>query len=139
MSMSARAGLATMLSERPDIVMLVPLAQNAPLDSEVRNVPVDRPAVVEALSLAIALIAVVGNAVAAYEAYTGEDIFGYSLTDLERGILGASVLLPIAGRLVKGGRVPLHRGAPGAALWARRHRMVQGGKGRRAGRDRRDL
>jgi hypothetical protein len=105
MSMSARAGLATMLSERPDLVVLVRLAQNAPLDSEVRNVPVDRPAVVEAIELAIAFVPVVGNAVAAYEAYTGKDLFGYSLTDVERGILGASVLLPIAGRLVKGGRV----------------------------------
>jgi hypothetical protein len=105
MSMSARAGLATMLSERPDLVVLVRLAQNAPLDSEVRNVPVDRPAVVEAIELAIAFVPVVGNAVAAYEAYTGKDLFGYSLTDVERGILGVSVLLPIAGRLVKGGRV----------------------------------
>ncbi len=105
MSMSARAGLATMLAERPDLVMLVRLAQSAPLDAEVRTVPVDRPAVVEALTLAIALIPIVGNAVAAYEAYAGKDLFGYSLTDVERGILGASVLLPVAGRLFKGGRI----------------------------------
>lgn len=105
MSMSAQAGLATMLSERPDLVILCRLAQDAPLDSETRNVPVDRPAAVEAIELAIALVPFVGNAVAAYEAYAGVDLFGYHLTDIERGILGASVLLPIAGRLVKGGRI----------------------------------
>ncbi len=105
MSMSAQAGLATMLAERPDLVLMVRLAQSAPLDSEVRNVPVDRPAAVEAIELAIAFIPIVGNAVAAYEAYAGRDLFGYALTDIERGILGASVLLPMAGRLVKGGRV----------------------------------
>lgn len=105
MSMSAQAGLATMLEERPDLVLMVRLAQSAPLDSEVRNVPVDRPAAVEAIELAIAFIPIVGNAVAAYEAYAGRDLFGYALTDIERGILGASVLLPMAGRLVKGGRV----------------------------------
>lgn len=105
MSMSAQAGLATMLGERPDLVVLVRMAQEAPLDSEVRAVPVDRPAVVEGMELAISLVPYVGNAVAAYEAYAGRDLFGYRLTDVERGILAATVLLPIAGRLVKGGRL----------------------------------
>jgi hypothetical protein len=105
MSLSAQAGLATMLSDRPDLVVLIRMAQEAPLDSEVRAVPVDRPAVVEGMELAIGLIPFVGNAVAAYEVYTGRDLFGYRLTDVERGILAATVLLPIAGRLVKGGRI----------------------------------
>jgi hypothetical protein len=42
--------------------------------------------------------------VATYKAYAGRDLFGYRLTDLERGILAATVLLPLAGRVVKGGR-----------------------------------
>jgi putative toxin of predicted polymorphic toxin system len=105
MTMSAQAGLATLLSERPDLVVQVRMAQEAPLDSEVRAVPIDRPAVVEIMELAIGLIPYVGNAVAAYEAYAGRDLFGYKLTDVERGILAATVLLPIAGRLVKGGRI----------------------------------
>lgn len=104
MSMSALAGLATMLSERPDLVMLIRMVQNLPLDAEINNIPVDRPAAVQLATLGIALIPVIGNAVAAYEAYSGQDIFGYRLGDVERGILGASVLLPIAGRLFKGGR-----------------------------------
>ena len=104
LSWSAEAGLGLFLQERPDIVVLLRLAQTLPLDTEVSDVPVDRPTVVEAVELAIGLIPVVGSIVAAYEAYAGVDLFGYRLTDLERGILGASVLLPIAGRVVKGGR-----------------------------------
>ncbi|WP_347888550.1 pre-toxin TG domain-containing protein [Nitrosomonas europaea] len=105
LSWNAEAGLGLFLQERPDIVALLRIAQTLPLDTEVREVPVDRPAVVEAVELAIGLVPVVGSIVAAYEAYTGVDLFGYHLTDLERGILAATVLLPIAGRVVKGGRV----------------------------------
>lgn len=100
----ARLGLATMLSERPDLSTLLRIAQTLPPDMEISAVPVDRPAMVEAVELAIGLIPVVGSVVAAYESWAGKDLFGYKLTDLERGILGASVLLPTAGRLVKGGR-----------------------------------
>jgi hypothetical protein len=100
----ARLGLATMLTERPDLSTLLRIAGTLPPDVEVSAVPVDRPAMVEAVELAIGLIPVVGSAVAAYEAWSGKDLFGYHLSDLERGILGASVLLPIAGRIVKGGR-----------------------------------
>ncbi|PZV19512.1 MAG: hypothetical protein DCF20_00405 [Pseudanabaena sp.] len=102
---SARAGFALFLEERPDIVVLLRLAQTLPLDTEISDVPIDRPTVIEAIELAIGLIPIVGNVVAAYEAYAGVDLFGYRLTDLERGILGASVLLPLAGRVVKTGRV----------------------------------
>ncbi len=100
----ARFGLAILLSERPDLVALLRAAQTLPLDVEVSDVPVDRPAMVEAVELAIGLIPVVGNVVAAYEAWSGVDLFGYHLTDIERGVLGATVLLPLAGRIVKGGR-----------------------------------
>lgn len=100
----ARAGLATMLSERPDLAALLRIADTLPADVEVSDVPIDRPAMVEAVEFAIGLIPVVGSVVAAYEAWSGVDLFGYQLSDLERGILGASVLLPFAGRVVKGGR-----------------------------------
>ena len=92
------------LVERPDIRVLLRIAQTLPLDVEISDLPIDRPAIVEALELAISLVPVVGNIVAAYEAFSGVDLFGYQLTDLERGILGASILLPLAGRVVKGGR-----------------------------------
>lgn len=100
----ARMGLLRMLSERPDLVALIRMAEKLPLDVEISSVPVDRPAFVEAVELAIGLVPIVGNAVAAYEAWSGEDLFGYQLSDVERGVLAASVLLPVAGRLVKGGR-----------------------------------
>jgi len=101
---SAEAGMGLFLEERPDMVALLRVAQTLPMDTEISDVPVDRPAVVEAVELAIGLIPVVGNLVAAYEAYAGVDLFGYRLTNLERGILAATVLLPLAGRLVKAGR-----------------------------------
>jgi len=101
---SAEAGLGLFLEERPDMVALLRIAQTLPLDVEISEVPVERPLVVEAVELAIGLIPVVGSVVAAYEAYAGVDLFGYRLTDLERGILAATVLLPLAGRVVKGGR-----------------------------------
>ncbi len=104
LSLSPKALFATFLEERIDMQILIRISQSLPPDVESDNIPVDRPAMVQAASMLIALIPVVGNAVAAYEAYTGKDIFGFRLTDLERGILAASVLLPIAGRLVKFGR-----------------------------------
>ena len=100
----ARFGLLRMLSEREDLAALLRIAQSLPPDVEVSDIPVDRPAIVEAIELAIGLIPVVGSVVAAYEAWSGEDLFGYRLTEVERGILAAAVLLPTAGRLVKGGR-----------------------------------
>lgn len=115
---SARNGLADFLAERPDIVALLRVAQTLPLDTEVSEVRIERPLVVEAVELVIGLIPIVGSVVAAYEAYVGEDLFGYRLTDLERGILAATVLLPIAGRFVKGGRA-IYSEARMVALYGR--------------------
>ncbi|MGF7213219.1 hypothetical protein GGE65_007856 [Skermanella aerolata] len=105
LAQSARAGLADFLVERPDMVALLRLAQMLPLDFEISDVPIERPLVVEALELVIGVTPIAGNLVAAYEAYAGRDLFGYRLTDVERGVLAATVLLPLAGRLVKGGRI----------------------------------
>jgi hypothetical protein len=104
MSWPAKLGLAQMLQERPDLAMLLRISQTIPALVEKSNIPVDRPAAVVMIETAIAIIPVVGNAVAAYEAWSGRDLFGYKLSDLERGVLAASVLLPIAGRVVKSGR-----------------------------------
>jgi len=100
----ARVGLGTMLTQRPDLATLLRLAETLPPDVEVSEIPVERSAMADAVEFAIGLIPVVGNVVAAYEAWSGEDLFGYKLSDLDRGILGASVLLPFAGRVVKEGR-----------------------------------
>jgi hypothetical protein len=104
MTWPAKAGLGTMLTERPDLAALLRISDTLPVDHETSDIPVDRPAMVEAVEFAIGLIPVVGNVVAAYEAWSGEDLFGYKLGDVERGILAACVLLPVAGRLAKGGR-----------------------------------
>jgi hypothetical protein len=100
----ARAGLARMLSERPDLVALIRIAERLPLDAEISDVPVQRPGYVEVVEFALGVIPVLGNAIAVYEVWAAEDLFGYRLTEVERGVLAASVLLPAAGRLVKAGR-----------------------------------
>lgn len=114
----ARTGYALFLEERPDICALLRIAQTLPFEPEISQVRVDRPVVVEAVELAIGLAPVLSSIVAAYEAYAGIDLFGYHLTDLERGILAASVLLPIAGRVVKGGRA-IYSEARMVALYGR--------------------
>ncbi|MHB0969381.1 MAG: pre-toxin TG domain-containing protein [Thermoanaerobaculia bacterium] len=115
---SARAGYGLFLEERSDFRALLRIAQTLPLDTEISQVPVDRPAVVEAVELAIGLVPIVGSVVAAYEAWAGVDLFGYHLTDLERGILAATVLLPIAGRVARGGRA-IYTEARMVALYGR--------------------
>jgi hypothetical protein len=102
LAMSVQEGYATFLNERKDIVALLRMAQLLPLDVE--HTAVDIPTEVEVAEFAIAMIPYVGNVVASYEAYTGQNLFGYHLTDVERAVLAATVLLPIVGRFVKGGR-----------------------------------
>ncbi len=103
---SARDALFRLLfEERKDLSVALRIALDMRADVTVINLPQeDRPTWVEATEFFIGLIPIVGSAVAAYEAYSGKDLFGYRLSDVERGILGASVLLPTAGRLVKNGR-----------------------------------
>ncbi|KAK4121598.1 hypothetical protein N657DRAFT_682674 [Parathielavia appendiculata] len=40
--------------------------------------------------------------VAAYKIYTGADLFGYPLTNVKRGGIAATILLPFIGKLVMG-------------------------------------
>ncbi|WP_440604603.1 pre-toxin TG domain-containing protein [Bacillus sp. GB_SG_008] len=103
-SLSPEAGLRLMLSERPDLVALLRLAQTLPYDTEISETPIQPSTIEVMVELAIGLVPVVGNVVASFEAYTGRDLFGYRLTNLDRGVLGACILLPLAGRLVKGGK-----------------------------------
>jgi len=92
------------LLERPDMVALYKFIVNLPPEKREYQIEIERPLFVEAFELAVGFIPVVGSAISLYEAWSGEDLFGYHLTDLERGILAASVLLPVAGQLVKGGQ-----------------------------------
>lgn len=106
MRTSARSALyRLLLEERPDLLIAYRTALRLGPDVTTIVLPeAERPAYVEAIEFGIGLIPIIGNAVAAYEAYRGKDLFGYRLSDVERGVLGASILLPAAGRLVKGGR-----------------------------------
>lgn len=103
---SARDGLADLLlRERQDLNVMLRIALD--LGSDVTAISLageERPAWIEAVEFAVGAIPIVGNVVAVYESASGVDLFGYPLSDVERGILAASVLLPVAGRVVKGGR-----------------------------------
>ena len=107
LDVSAKEGLDRMLRfDRLDLMMAFRIASSVP--GEVTRMslppkarPPDRPAIVVAAEMAIGLIPIVGNAVAAYEAFTGRDLFGYRLSDEERGVLAACVLLPFVARFVQ--------------------------------------
>ena len=124
LTVPAQGGLARMLEERQDLVAALRLAQETKKDVAIWRVPIDRPTVVTVVEVAVSLIPVVGTAVALFESVTGSDLFGYELDSIDRGILAAGALLPIASRFVKGGRVLYtaarleHLYGPGAAKWS---------------------
>lgn len=102
----AMAGLLRLLTEdRPDLDAALRAALDLPADIQEINLPrPKRPAYEEAVEFVVSFIPVVGSLVAAYEAAHGKNLFGRRLTDVERGILAAGVLLPWAARAVKSGR-----------------------------------
>jgi hypothetical protein len=100
----ASQGYADFLWERKDLVAMIRVAQSLPGDIEKFDIEVEVPTAVQNVELLIGLIPCVGNVVAAYEAYTGGNLFGYHLSDVERGILAALVFIPIAGRFFKASR-----------------------------------
>ncbi|MFD9408802.1 pre-toxin TG domain-containing protein [Streptomyces sp. NPDC059989] len=105
LQLSAQASFLDFLVERPDVLADIRMAQRLPADrNPAMDIPIERPLIVHAVEMAIGLIPVVGNIATSYEVYTGRDLFGYALTDAERGVMAASVLLPTAGRLVRAGR-----------------------------------
>lgn len=101
----ASQGYIDFLAERPDLIAMFRMAQALPGDFERFDIPVEVPTAIQSVELVIGLIPAVGNVVAVYEAYTGQNLFGYRLSDAERAIIAATVLLPIAGRFFKAGRV----------------------------------
>ncbi|MEV8630883.1 pre-toxin TG domain-containing protein [Streptosporangium sp. NPDC051023] len=93
------------------------IAQSYP-ETERYDIPIDIPAWQTAVEAAIGFIPVVGSIVAAGEATFGYDLLGHELSTVDRAILGASVLLPAAGKAFK-----LGRGAVTAAALARDYRL----------------
>lgn len=106
MKLSAKDALDRFVTvHRPDLLIAYRLAVELGPDVTTIVLPEkSRPWYVDAFEFGISFIPLLGNAVAAFEAYRGKDLFGYRLSDVERGILAASVLLPMAGRFVKQGR-----------------------------------
>ncbi|MFF0234435.1 pre-toxin TG domain-containing protein [Micromonospora sp. NPDC005254] len=105
LTLPAAEGMSRMLAQRQDLLVTLRIAQQQPTDTNSFPLPVEhRPAVLEVVEFGIALIPVVGTAVAIFEAAFGYDIFGYELTEVDRCIIAAGVLLPFASRFVKGGR-----------------------------------
>lgn len=101
--LSARASFLDFLVERPDMLAEIRMAQRLPADrNPAMDIPLDLGEL--AVEMGIGLIPVIGNLVTAYEAYTGEDMFGHGLSEEERAVMAATVLLPAAGRLVRAGR-----------------------------------
>jgi hypothetical protein len=107
LEVSATQAMARLLGEeRFDLMVALHLATQLP--SVIGKVKVDkpesRPFYVTVVESVISFIPIVGQAVAAYEALSGKDLFGYALSDEERAILAASVFLPLAGRAVNEGK-----------------------------------
>jgi hypothetical protein len=102
----AKVAILRLLEEdRPDLGVMLRLALSLPKDIETTVLEVkERPTWIQVVSIAIGFIPIIGSAIEAYEAYRGKDIFGYALSDVERAIIGASIFLPVAGRLIKSGR-----------------------------------
>ncbi len=91
--------------ERPDLFEAFRAACELPADIQEINLPrPKRPPYEEAVEFVVSFIPIVGSLVAAYEVASGENLFGRELTDVERGILAAGVLLPWAARAVKTGK-----------------------------------
>jgi hypothetical protein len=90
-------------SERVDLWVALRLAATLPIDATTMPLPQkeQRPLYVLAIETAISFIPFVGNLVAAYEAYSGKDLFGYQLTDAERAVMALAVIVPIAVRCIK--------------------------------------
>jgi carboxypeptidase C (cathepsin A)/GH25 family lysozyme M1 (1,4-beta-N-acetylmuramidase)/subtilisin family serine protease len=107
LDVSAKNALQRMLrEERPDLSVALRISSSVPGDISVTPLPraEQRPAYVTLIETAISFVPLVGNAVMAYESVAGRDLFGYKLSDVERGILGASVLLPMMGRFIEADR-----------------------------------
>jgi hypothetical protein len=104
LEVSVDAGVRRLLtSERLDLLIALRLATSVPGDVSVMPLPkpAQRPFFVAVIETAISFIPFVGTAVMAYEVSTGQDLFGYKLTDTERGIMAACVFLPMVSRIIK--------------------------------------
>jgi hypothetical protein len=106
----ADRGFFEFLQTRTDVRAMLRIVDEQPLDVTAYEDPsiITRKTQTTSqmlVELAISLIPVVGDIVAAWEVYNGHDLFGTPLDSLDRGILGACVMLPMLGMVLKDGRV----------------------------------
>ncbi|PKS08534.1 hypothetical protein jhhlp_004920 [Lomentospora prolificans] len=94
----------TFLYERPDMMVLVNLVLNFPKVKYIQQIEMKRAESEQLVELVLGCVPVLGGAIGLYEAWEGRDLAGYKLSNLERGVLAATVLLPAAGRLFKYGK-----------------------------------
>jgi hypothetical protein len=102
---ASAACLRLLTVERPDLLEAFRAACELPADIQDFDLPrPKRPPYEESVEFVVSFMPIVGSLVAAYEVASGQDLFGRKLTDVERGILAAGVLLPWAARAVKTGK-----------------------------------
>ena len=105
----AKKGFFAFLVDRPDIAAMLRLIDKQPPDVTAYEDPSiitvkTQTAAQTLVETAISFVPLVGDVVAAYEAFSAKDLFGNKLNSLDRGILGAAIFLPMMGMVVKDGR-----------------------------------
>lgn len=100
---SAQEDFVAWLQSHPAQYAEFLLAQAYP-ETERYEVELDIPAWQTAIEVAVGFIPIVGQVAAAGELVTGRDLFGNPLSTTDRAIIGASLLLPAAGRIFRLGR-----------------------------------
>jgi hypothetical protein len=86
------------LKQALELTQAHPYVEKAALERE------EIPGWQTAIEVVVGFIPVVGQVVGAYEAISGKDLFGNPLSNAERAILGASILLPASAKIYKGGK-----------------------------------
>ena len=93
-------GMIQFLTQRREMLMLLKT-----IHAEKHKGP-DREVAVEALEMQLALAPILRRMTYLYSAWDGKQILTFKdLTDLERAVLATAVLVPVAGRLLKAGRL----------------------------------
>lgn len=96
--------------ERKDLAVMLRLATQIPNDISTYTLRTKEPdaslvgLAQGVVSAVISVIPIVGNAVAAFEVWRGKDIWGNELSEFDRAVLSASIVLPLAGRFIKSGK-----------------------------------